>query len=146
MPSKDAHLKAVFHNTSVIQYLLASPEPTPQWLTTLAFYKALHIVEAVFTSDTKAPIPHADSHEQRNKVLKNTPRYIPLWKHYRELWNDSLVARYLTSCGEKEAYADFADYLTVDEFKSKHLKHHMVKIIQMARSLTGDDSLLSTEC
>ena len=93
MPSKDSHLRIVHENTAAINWVRQAQPPMPQWVVTIAFYKALHIIEAVFAADKKSPIRHADDHAQRNDVLRREPRYSHLWKHYRPLWNDSLIAR-----------------------------------------------------
>ena len=50
MPSKEAHLTAAKRNQATIDYLLAGDEHLP-WVVTVAFYKALHLVEAVFAAD-----------------------------------------------------------------------------------------------
>ncbi len=75
MPSKASHLCVVRENTATIEWIRKAPNPMPQWVVTVAFYKALHIVEAVFAADKYSPIRHADDHAQRNEVLRRENRY-----------------------------------------------------------------------
>jgi hypothetical protein len=46
MASKAAHVAAAKHNQATIDYLLAGSDEHLPWVVTVAFYKALHIVEA----------------------------------------------------------------------------------------------------
>ena len=64
MPSKDSHLRIVRENTAAIDWVRQAQPPMPQWVVTIAFYKALHIIEAVFAADMMSPIRHADDHAQ----------------------------------------------------------------------------------
>lgn len=85
MPSKEAHVAAAKQNQATIDYLLISNDHLP-WVVTVAFYKALHVVEAVFVADTHSPAAHTDDHKVRNRLLKTTNRYQQLWRMYRPLW------------------------------------------------------------
>lgn len=145
MPSKASHLCVIKENTAAIDWLRQATPPMPQWVVTVAFYKALHIVEAVFIADKKSPIKHADDHSQRNDVLKRHNRYQHLWKHYRPLWNDSLIARYLQGNKEVDTYCGFADYMSLSEVEKKHLDHHLVQIVHTARTLLDDQTFLQDE-
>lgn len=61
----------------------------PDWAVTAAFYKAVHLVEALFARDNRAP---GGSHLKRNQVLKR--HYKHVWKQYQPLYNFSRQARY----------------------------------------------------
>ncbi|MEI6541845.1 MAG: hypothetical protein WCO86_20315 [Planctomycetota bacterium] len=145
MPNKDSHLRIVHENTAAINWVRQAQPPMPQWVVTIAFYKALHIIEAVFAADKKSPIRHADDHAQRNDVLRREPRYSHLWKHYRPLWNDSLIARYLQGNTGTDTYSGFADYMPLIEVEKKHLNHNLVQIVRTARTLIGDPTFLQDE-
>src|SRR3990172_8898931 len=95
MPSKDAHLAAARENQDVIDYLCLQVDKFPGWIATVAFYKALHVVEALFAVDGTGSGGHTDRHEDRNRLLKKTSRYQHIWKSYRPLYQASLIARYL---------------------------------------------------
>ena len=145
MPSKASHLCVVRENSAAIDWICKAPSPMPQWVVTVAFYKALHIVEAVFAADKNSPIRHADDHAQRNDVLRRENRYRHLWKHYRPLWNDSLIARYLQGNSDTDTYCGFADYMTLADVEKTHLNHHLVQIVRTARTLLGDPEFLKDE-
>lgn len=141
MPSKTAHHLAAVENRKALNYLAAQVEAFPQWVTTVAFYTALHVVEAVFAYDGR----HTDDHHERNKVLKATQRYKKLWQHYRPLWNDSLIARYLKCDGSGGVYENFSDYMTPAEVEAQHLRHNLHQVILSARRLMNDDTFMVDE-
>ena len=145
MPSKDSHLRVVKENTAAIDWVRQAQPSMPQWVVTIAFYKALHIIEAVFAADKIGPIRHTDDHAQRNDVLRREPRYRHLWKHYRPLWNDSLIARYLQGNTAGDTYSGFADYMPLMEVEKQHLNHNLVQIVRTARTLLSDSTFLRDE-
>lgn len=62
----------------------------PEWAVTVAFYKAVHLVELLLA---KKSLGHLSGyHSQRNNLLKR--RYPGLWKDYGPLYRFSRVARY----------------------------------------------------
>jgi hypothetical protein len=77
----------------LLALLLPQLDEFPDWVTTVAFYKALHIVEAVFANDIN--VRHGTGHEHRERVLKTTTKYRHLYKYYRPLYTASVKARYL---------------------------------------------------
>lgn len=83
-------------NKAALDFMMSRVDDFPQWVVTIAFYKAMHIVEAMFAADPQAQLHDTSNHEDRNRQLKTTDRYQHIWKHYRALWNDSLIARYLS--------------------------------------------------
>ena len=65
MPSKDSHLRIVHENTAAINWVRQAQPSMPQWVVTIAFHKALHIIEAVFAADkfgleTDEPVLNTD--------------------------------------------------------------------------------------
>lgn len=61
----------------------------PDWIAVVAFYEAVHLVEAGFRNAGK---PNSHKHRQRNDRLKRD--YPGVWRHFRPLWNLSKLARY----------------------------------------------------
>jgi hypothetical protein len=47
MPSKEAHLAIAERNQQCIDYLKQDLSHYAEWVTTVAFYKALHLVDAL---------------------------------------------------------------------------------------------------
>lgn len=128
MPSEDAHLEVALRNQEAIDYLSAEIGHFSAWVTTVAFYKALHIVEAVFANDPR--IGHGQSHEARERHLKTNRRDGHIYKHYRPLWAASMVARYLESGGKH--YGSFSDYCDPEQVKSEFLSHRLRQIEKSA--------------
>lgn len=62
------------------------------WLAVVAFYRAVHLVEAVFARDSI----HSTDHNGRNNLLKRS--YKPLWAEFKPLFDSSRLARYSEKC------------------------------------------------
>ncbi|HWL09560.1 MAG TPA: hypothetical protein VNQ76_14215 [Planctomicrobium sp.] len=132
MPGINDHSLAASEHYKALNYLTERIDEFPQWTTTVAFYVAVHAVEALFAHDGH----HSDSHEDRNRRLKAENRYKHIWGHYRPLWNDSRIARYMEDHNGK-AYPIFSVYLPGSEVRTTHLNHHLHQILQSVRKLTG---------
>jgi hypothetical protein len=111
--------------------LQAASPPFSDWVTTVAFYKAVHLVEAVFDHDH---LGHSGDHRQRAVFLKSKPRYQMLFQNYRPLKSASEIARYLRDGGGKH-YKGFDDYLGPAEVQSEILDHHLFQLERSARKL-----------
>jgi hypothetical protein len=72
------------------QDFLSTIDPVrfPDWVVTVAFYKALHLVEMVFACKGK----HSSNHRNRHDVLKTS--FQDIWRHYLPLYSLSRRARY----------------------------------------------------
>lgn len=143
MPSKTAHLLAAKKNADTIAYLKERFEDFPEWVVTVAFYRALHIVEAVFYDDDESSVDHTDQHSTRNRHLKQTRRYQNLWRHYRPLYNDSMVARYLQGHADDDIVEVFSSYLSTKDIEDKHLNHNLRQVERTAKTLLGDPDLFA---
>ena len=141
MPNKAAHLAVAAQHQHTIDFLLPQGDDHLRWVVTIAFYKALHIVEAVFAGDHSAPVQHTDDHTRRNLILRTHRRYAHLWKHYYPLFNASLIARYLRVNEKSAEYDDFASYMDLAVVREKVLNHYLHQIEQSAAKLLGDTSL-----
>ena len=107
MPSYQAHLYQAEHNEGLLSELMASLS-YKDWLITVAFYSAIHYVEATFSNNPA--IGHTDTsiptypdgrwrdspHNWRMSLLeKHYPKDV--WKGFKSLSNASWVARYLVT-------------------------------------------------
>lgn len=131
MANQDEHLQLADHNAEAIKHLLTASPALPDWVTTVAFYKAVHLVEAVFAHDG---VGHSGDHARRAAFLKSKRRYDMLFKHYRPLKSASEIARYLCDAGGKH-YNSFADYLSLPEVRSEILNHRLTQLERSARKL-----------
>ena len=134
MPNKAEHLALAEHNQGVIDYLKLEAARHPDWIATVAFYKALHLVEALFTRFTT--IKHGGNHVVREETMKKDRRYDNIFPHYKVLKEVSCVARYLASDGSHPRhFSTFTDYLTVDEVLSDILEHRLHQIEESVKRL-----------
>ena len=88
MPSKQVHLKQAEHNQALIDQLFALTDDFSDWITTAAFYKALHLIEALFTQDPE--IRHTTTHADRYARLAHHHRRLGHAGRANSLWAKSL--------------------------------------------------------
>lgn len=91
MPDTHSHLRQAQHNRDLIDALDPVSTPFLDWVVTVAFYVALHRVEAWFADKEL----HFESHTQRDDWLtkaKELRRNV--WPRYKELEFQSRQARY----------------------------------------------------
>ena len=111
--SKD-HIALANKNHNALLHLLDDAGRFPEWVATIAFYKAVHVVEAVFRQTLGK---NCTTHQQRLAQLKH-PKFEEIFKDYRPLWAASCVARYLHDNDGNQAYKTFDDYIPSDKATS----------------------------
>lgn len=134
MPTKKSHLDLAKRNGEMLAHLLERIDQFPEWTTTVAFYRALHLVEAAFAIDEG--IRHGGDHGRRNRLLKNNRKYAKIYEAYRPLWAASLVARYL-ECDEQEVSC-FSEYLKPDVVRAKIINHYLKRIESSVELILGE--------
>lgn len=87
MADAQMHLKQWLHNRDLIPKI---PSSHNDWVVIVSFYAALQSVDALLAHD-KIPV---NNHETRNSALANNNRYREVWRHYRQLYDCSITARY----------------------------------------------------
>jgi len=130
MPCDSEHLALAAHNQDLINHLIPSLDRFADWVTVVAFYKAVHIVEAVFFKSH--PEKHGRNHENREYLLKATNHYQQIYRFYRPLWSASTVARYLEDHTTRTEYGSFAEYMTPAIVQSRILGHYLVQLEKAA--------------
>jgi len=135
MPSLNAHLDLANRNQDLIDHLTPDIGRFPEWVTTVAFYRALHLVEAVFATDPA--IKHGGDHGKRHDYLKRNKKYKAIYEAYRPLWAASVVARYLEDKSSATDYSSFSKYLPVEEVKRLVLDHYLREIESSVEQLLG---------
>lgn len=107
----------------------------PEWIATIAFYKAIHIVEAIFIS---RGIVSSTDHNNREEKLKTRLKDQALFRDYKALDSASRVARYLSD-GSKSSgkptttYRTFDDYIKPDDVVPLLLKDRLSAIEKSAQ-------------
>ena len=135
MPDFATHEKIAMNNLAVIDNLLKESEGCFQtfapWVVTVAFYKALHLVECILYVDghfDRHIPPHSHNHAERHNILRHR-KYAKLWNHYYALYTASMTARYLADIGEVNVEQYFQQYFgSVDKIRSAVLHHHLRQI------------------
>ncbi|MBK9386932.1 MAG: hypothetical protein IPN34_19125 [Planctomycetes bacterium] len=101
----------------VLDLLLDSIERFPEWVATLAFYKALYVADVLLLGlfDDRA-----NDHPSRRRLLA---RKIggSIFRNYADLDRSSQVARYLSvpSGSGMKVYTSFADYLEPQKIRGE---------------------------
>lgn len=125
MANETDHIDCANRTQKTLAHLLSDKAVHSPWIATLAFYKAVHIVEAVFFNDRS--IVHTSHHSDRELALKRTRKYEHIYRNYGPLYRGSQNARYLSGC------RNFDDYLSPDEVIEILLKNHLKQIENSAR-------------
>lgn len=103
------HIALANKNHCAMMCLHEDKDSHPEWVATIAFYKAVHIIQAVLSNARKS----RHDHKSRHAVLKSN--YPEIWKHYRPLWAASTIARYLYDNDSKTPYTSFSDHCPSDK-------------------------------
>jgi hypothetical protein len=77
MASERDHIACANRTQKTIGHLLQDCATHSPWIATTAFYKALHVVEAVFANDST--VGHTPDHDQREQTLKRTRKYAHIY-------------------------------------------------------------------
>ena len=92
MAASEDHLRLASRTQSVIDRLLIDPQECNEWIATTAFYKAVHLVEAMFDNLGHG---HSHSHNHRLQVLRTADDFGAIYRDFKALFDMSKVARYL---------------------------------------------------
>ncbi len=111
------------HQAALSRLISDDADSHSEWIATIAFYKAIQLVEAWFAVKGQNP---SNSHSRRLARLRTADATI--YKHFRPLYNASMVARYLClpdeNLGSTAIFKDFSSYMSqnvVDELIKKRL-------------------------
>jgi hypothetical protein len=91
MPDLDAHQTQVEHNRQAAMVLQQAPHPYLDWVVTMLFYTALHLVDQVLYQNSQL---HPRNHRQRHTAIANEPMLASIYRDYRELEHQSRRSRY----------------------------------------------------
>ncbi|APZ96937.1 hypothetical protein [Fuerstiella marisgermanici] len=141
MAGEADHITLANKNHAALELLCKSGD-YPEWVTTIAFYKAVHIVEAVFAYQLGR---HSNGHDDRLEQLKSK-KFQPLFTHFRPLYCASLVARYLVDFGPAKLgqgrsapqYKTFTDYMPTEKVMKSLVQKRLRSIEDNAVSLLSE--------
>ncbi len=133
MPNDSEHIKAALHNLDVLKYLLEKPEFC-DWSVVLAFYVALHVVDAVIYRNPAAHrLRHGGNHQDRANILKQTKCYEKIARNYIELYRTSKTVRYLEG-------SITIGFLSNETIRTKFIKGHLTQIIKSCEQFLPDQA------
>jgi hypothetical protein len=128
MASETIHIEKANRNQQFLVSLITAPHPYSDWIAVAAFYKAVHVVEAVFARNQPLAAQHSVDHTSRNRILKTS--YPEIWSHYFFLYKTSLIARYLefSHGGAPQQYASFQSYMIHHQVVTQLLEIDLVGV------------------
>lgn len=129
MATEIDHISLANANHRTLFYLLADGPNHPEWCATVAFYKALHVVEATFAAVQRK---HSTSHRDRIEALTQAPFDI-LFTDFKILFNASKIARYLEDSDAGSKYSKFADYMAIEDVRGI-IRKRLYRVEQKALS------------
>jgi hypothetical protein len=134
MAAFGSHLATVQQNTLLLNKILIPVlNQHPDWVVTVAFYTALHMVEAMFFEDLATQ--HTSLHIDRNKELQ-THRYSHIWYDYRPLYSISRLARYLEPHPGKYITC-FAAHCPPSKIVTRFIDGHLANVKSKCEHIIG---------
>ncbi len=138
MASELDHVALANKNHDCLLHLASNPAAFPEWVTTIAFYKAVHVVEAVFANLLGM---HSTSHDNRQYRLKTDPKLKSGFVDYQALMTASRIARYLeaSSGGRHNTYRAFSDSISPSDVMSQLVYKRLHRVEQFMLPFLSDD-------
>lgn len=93
MPASQDHVALAKKNRSALEYLRLKIDDYPEWVVTVAFYEALHHIEAAMACDTS--IQRTSGHKERHDAIRNHKEFKKIYAPYKNLFDASCIARYM---------------------------------------------------
>ncbi len=118
------HIALANRNHAALLYVMDRAKDFPEWVATIAFYKSVQVIEASLVYTDKRP---SHDHRERLRRLKNDNRYQETFKHYRPLFEASLIARYLRN-DSGGGYSAFSDFIASDQVVNQFVSHRLRRI------------------
>jgi len=118
VPTEQDHLALAVHNQETIDFLLTGGDRFPDWVSTVAFYKAIHLIEALIAKEFNT---HGVDHKGRRAILKAHNRYANIYRQYMALEEAANIARYLCDYNGGRSFRTFTDYCAMADVKSNIL-------------------------
>jgi len=136
MATEADHVALANKNHRTLLYLMEKENCYPEWIATVAFYKAIQVIEAVFCHELKK---NAHTHRRRLDMLKQ-PQFKDIFPHFRVLWSASTIARYLHDHASSQEYSTFTDYCPADKVIKKFVKKRLRPIEEHSISMLSEEA------
>jgi len=101
VPTADEHIKKYEKNKELLNKEVFDIHNTgyKEWVVTIAFYSALHLVEYKFYKDSKL---HTGNHKARLTNVRINKAYRDIRSDYKYLYDQSIKARYTADIINKD--------------------------------------------
>lgn len=130
------HLLLANKNHEALQVLLSGGGLNhSEWITTIAFYKAAQVIEAILVTKGK----NSTSHDARRKNIRAFLRSEPLLQHHNYLFNASKIARYLHD-EQGVKYTNFSSFLPAHKTVEKIITGRLIPIEQISKQYLSEQS------
>lgn len=139
MPSEKSHINVANENHQTLKFLLCDIDRHLPWIGTVAFYKALHVVEAALVTSFSV---HQTTHGGRLHFLASTNRLKNVHASFHPLYMMSQKARYLDGCTERAGLARFSNHISSQQMIDHYIKHHLHQVEQSCLKFIRDTSEL----
>lgn len=95
-PQQQKHYEQYEHNIAIVEHLRHIAPAAWDWIITVRFYCAMHVVEMYITDAMRANVPPSErgGHRERNYIILNTPFFKAIKAAYLDLYQKSQGARY----------------------------------------------------
>jgi hypothetical protein len=129
------HIALANKNHDALMYLIQDHLKFPEWITTIAFYKAVQLVEAVCVFRRGRG---CSGHDERSRVIQLAPfNQTKLFLHHKSLRNESEVARYLYDRESKKGYSSFSDRIPAGEVVDRIIRRRLVPLEEIVVGMLG---------
>jgi len=125
MPGLSDHSALASKNASVLEYLKNRIDDFPEWVVTVAFYEALHNIEAAMASEKD--VLRTSCHKDRNELIRTHPNYKSIYYAYKSLYDVSCIARYM-----HHGTINFSAYMPRAQIESVVLANWLYKVKQFS--------------
>lgn len=135
MSAEKDHIALANINHEALEHLLPEYQRFPEWLATIAFYKAVQVAEAVFATSGSW---HSANHGERDSTLK-MERFKELQRDYAPLYRASRIARYLEDSSNNRTVSTFRSVYASQTVRDSLIYKRLFTFEQNSRKwLTAD--------
>lgn len=124
MAASSKHIELANINHETLMYLLKDHQNHPEWIATIAFYKAVQVVEAVIALSGR----HSEDHLSRLRRVKAS--YAPIYANLNALYGKSKIARYL-----HDTDSSFRAHMSADDVVKELVKKRLARLEQQCIQL-----------
>lgn len=113
MPSTDQHMKKYLDNKELLNASELNIETTKHydWVVTIAFYSAVHIIEGEIFQNSSILGEHTKNHKKRAEIVGAHERFKNIRAKYNQLQTRCWVARYEAHRTSKDQAKRMLEYL-----------------------------------